>query len=122
MHFRGKNSDQEQWTYITDEEEGVTVHEIEFYCDGASELCKYFPAGFLPELTFEMYDVAIEVTPSDALSKLHNTSINFHIAYMNPEFTMYQLGFRVVFATISLLFLCYYCTKVLCRVPKGMEN
>ena len=68
-----------------------------------------------------MYDVAIIIKPGSELSKVENTSINFHMAYINPEFTMYQLYFRIVFTAISLLFLCYYCTKVLCRVPKDLE-
>ena len=111
----------ENWTYLQDEE-NIKKHHIKFHCNGASELCKYFPAGFLPEVKYEMYDVAVVVTPSDALNELKSTSINFHIAYMNPEFTTYQLIYRIVFATISLLFLCYYCTKILCRVPKGLET
>ena len=69
-----------------------------------------------------MYDVAIIVNPDQALSKMEHLSIDFHIGYINPEFTMYQLYFRIVFTAISLLFLCYYCTKVLCRVPKDLEH
>ena len=69
-----------------------------------------------------MYDVAVQVKPNDYLMTLKNTSINFHIAYVNKTFTVFQLGFRTFFTITSLLVLCFYCTKVLCRVPASLQH
>lgn len=57
------------------------------------------------------------VEPSEEMAKLDNTSVNFHIAFVNPDFTAYQILFRAFFCIGSLLILCLYCTKVLCRLP-----
>ena len=67
MQMRAKNMHEELWTYLNPQEE---YYSIKFDCDGASELCTYFPVGFLPELDYEMYDVAIEVAPNDQLRKM----------------------------------------------------
>ena len=67
-----------------------------------------------------MYDVAILVKPSAEMNKLERTSVNFHIAYVNPDFTAYQIFFRAVFTLASLLVMCLYATKVLCRVPVNL--
>ena len=95
---------------------------MKFFCDGANELCTYFPVGYMPELDYEMYDVAIQVKPSAQLQALENTSVNFHVAYVNAAFTSYQLAFRGVFTGISLLVLCSYCTKIMCRIPQKLER
>lgn len=68
-----------------------------------------------------MYDVAIMVKPSAEMAKLDNISVNFHIAYINPDYTAYQILFRAIFALASLLILCLYCTKVLCRLSANMQ-
>ena len=78
--------------------------------------------GFLPLIEYDMYDVAILVRPSDQLQQMERTSVNFHIAYVNPAYTKYQMAFRTVFTIISLLVLCLYCTKILCRVPTTMQG
>ena len=119
MQMRGKNSDSEIWEYLNPEE---PYQKHKFYCDGLDELCTYFPVGFIPEIEYEMYDVAVSVKPSEQLMSLQNTSINFHIAYVNPEYTNYQLAFRTVFTSVSLLIMCLYCTKILCRVPVDLQR
>ena len=45
--------------------------------------------GFVAEIDFEMYDIAVQVKPSEQLSRLENTSINFHIAYVDTTFTQF---------------------------------
>ena len=112
--MRGKDSDSQIWEYLNPDAE---FQSHSFYCDGADQLCTYFPVGFIPRIEYSMYDVAILVKPSDPLLALKNTSINFHIAYMNPEYTAYQLTFRAIFTCVTLFVMCFYCTKVLCRVP-----
>ena len=119
MQMRAKDSLDEEWQYLNPDEPYQT---IKFYCDGANELCSYFRVGSIPELKYEMYDVAVQVKPNDELMALKNTSINFHIAYVNKTYTVFQLGFRTVFTISSLLVLCFYCTKVLCRVPVALQD
>ena len=53
---------------------------------------------------------------------MERTSVNFHIAYVNPDYTRYQMAFRTTFTIISLLVLCIYCTKVMCRLPTNLQN
>ena len=64
-----------------------------------------------------MYDVAILINADDKLVEAKDISINFHIAYVNPDFTTYQLAFRTFFTIVSLFVMCFYCVKVLGRVP-----
>ena len=42
------------------------------------------------------------------------------MAYVNPTYTSYQLGFRVFFTCVSVIVLCFYCTKVLCRIDQDL--
>jgi len=119
MQMRAKNADDEIWNYLNPDE---PFQDISFTCDGASELCTYFPVGYIPEINYEMYDVAVQVKPNDQLVGLEQTSVNFHIAWVSPEFTAYQLGFRTFFTIASLLILCFYCTKILCRVPVQLQR
>ena len=91
-------------------------------CEGADELCTYFPVGYVPELHYEMYDVAVQIKPSEQLAKLENTSVNFHIAWVNPEYTSFQLGFRIFFTIASLIIFCLYCSKILFRIPPQMQK
>ena len=86
MQMRGKNSDSEYWDYLNPDE---PYQDHKFRCDGASELCTYFPVGFLPLIEYDMYDVAILVRPSEQLQRMERTSVNFHIAYVNPDYTRY---------------------------------
>lgn len=81
MQMRAKNRNEEEWNYLNPDE---PYQKIGFSCDGASELCTYFPVGFVPEIHYEMYDVAIQVKPTDVLAKLNDTSIDFHMAWVNP--------------------------------------
>ena len=69
-----------------------------------------------------MYDVAVEVFPDETLAAMEDISINFHIAYVDPSFTQYQLYSRTFFTCVSLFTLCFYCTKVCCRVPVALQN
>lgn len=64
MQMRGKNSDSEYWDYLNPDE---PYQDHKFRCDGANELCTYFPVGFLPLIEYDMYDVAILVKPSEQL-------------------------------------------------------
>ena len=64
-----------------------------------------------------MYDVAILMDPDETLANLEHTSVDFHIAWVNPQYTKFQLGFRTAFTVVSLILLRFYCTKILCRVP-----
>lgn len=86
MQMRAKNSDDEEWNYLNPEE---PFKKHDFACDGADELCSYWPVGYVAELNYEMYDVAIQLKPSAELAKLEKTSINFHMAWVNPAYTAY---------------------------------
>ena len=50
MQMRGKNSDSEYWDYLNPDE---PYQDHKFRCDGASELCTYFPVGFLPLIEYD---------------------------------------------------------------------
>jgi len=63
-----------------------------------------------------MYDVAIKIHPSEQLDKLEATSIDFHIAYFDEEFTMDQLRMRVILSTISAIALIWFTAKTLCKI------
>ena len=65
--MRAKDSLDEEWQYLNPDEPFQT---ITFYCDGANELCTYFRVGSIPELKYEMYDVAVQVRPNDGLLAL----------------------------------------------------
>ena len=67
-----------------------------------------------------MYDVAVEVLPSEALASQEGISINFHIAYVNPSFTLNMMAVRTFFTIISIMILCTYCTKLCCRIPANL--
>ena len=112
IYVRGKNSETESWTTHTPRAE-VTLKAV---CNKDDHLCTYFPAGFIPFIKYEMYDVAIVVHPTETLDSLAATSIDFHIAYFNEEFTQEQLIMRTVFSTLSALFLVVFAGKTLCRI------
>lgn len=82
--MRAKNMDQQYWNLLNPEAE---FNKIEFDCDGSSELCTYFPVGLMPELDYEMYDIAVQVRIGE--EGIGNASINFHVAYVDPSFTKY---------------------------------
>ena len=69
-----------------------------------------------------MYDVAIQVKPNARFASLERTSVNFHIAYVNSAYTNYQITFRAIFTIGSMLILCLYCTKILCRIPVQLQR
>ena len=119
MKIRGKNADDEVWEILNPD---APFQDVRFFCDGASELCTYFPVGYVPELKYQMYDVAIEVLPDSKLAVREHTSINFHIAWVNSQYTIFQLAFRGVFTICSLIILCLYMTKILCRVPDHLKK
>ena len=66
MTVRGKDSDQFEWTYL---EPATNV--VKTSCKANHDICTYFPVGFIPFIEYDMYDVAIEILPSDSLSELH---------------------------------------------------
>ena len=119
MLMRGRNNDAEQWNLLNPDEPFETHH---FNCDGTNELCTYWPIGYLPVLEYSMYDVAIAFEPSAELRKLKNIEFDFQVAYFNPVFTNHQMALRLVFTIASLLILCVYCTKVLCRIPAHLQH
>lgn len=84
--MRAKDTNMENWSYLSEDE---PFQEHTFACNGPEALCTYFPVGYVPELHYDMYDVAILVKPSDALAKMEHVSINFHMAWVNPEYTAY---------------------------------
>ena len=59
MHIRGKNRDDEEWNYLNDDTDEPEFTRVRFTCDGLSELCTYFPVGYVAQLDYEMYDVAV---------------------------------------------------------------
>ena len=69
-----------------------------------------------------MYDVAVEVLPSETLAAQEDISINFHIAYVNPSFTLHMLTVRTFFTCVSMLILCAYCTKLCCRISPVLQR
>ena len=91
-------------------------------CGSRSEICSFFSVGYVPEITYEMYDIAVQVKPSAEMLAMEETSIAFHMAYVNPEYTNFQLGVRTFFTIVSLLVLCFYCTKLLCRIPAKLQS
>ena len=121
MQVRGKNSDQEMWYYYN-EDEPYRRHRFRCDKDKDDQPCSYWRVGTVPIIEYEMYDIAIIVEPSDEMAELDETSLNFHIAYVNPDFTAYQIFFRATFAMASLLILCLYSTKVLCRLSAKMQK
>lgn len=76
--------DQQVWNFLNPDAE---YQRIEFDCDDTSELCTYFTVGFMPELDYEMYDIAVQVKIGEA--GIGAASINFHVAYVDPSFTKY---------------------------------
>ena len=69
-----------------------------------------------------MYDVAVEVLPSEALASQEDISINFHIAYVDPAFTLHMMAVRTFFTCISIMILCTYCTKLCCRISPALQR
>jgi len=45
MKMRGKNAEDEVWDILNPE---APYQDVRFVCDGASELCTYFPVGYVP--------------------------------------------------------------------------
>lgn len=77
MLIRAKMMEDENWIYLN-EFESFTTQKVT--CDGESDLCgRAFSTGYLPELEYEMYDVAIEVKHEMKLDNLKHVSINFHM-------------------------------------------
>ena len=82
MYTRGKNLDEFEWSYLE-----TATNVVKTTCKEGRDICTYFPVGFIPFIEFEMYDVGIELLPSESLSALHQVHVDFHIAYFNPAFT-----------------------------------
>lgn len=118
--MRAKNSADEEWNYLNEDE---PFQSFSFKCDSLdSELCTYFPVGFVAQLDYEVYDVAVEVLPDEIFKAMDDISVNFHIAYVNPQFTLFQLYLRSIFTILSMLVLCFYSTKLCCRVPANLQR
>ena len=99
IHVRGKNKGTEEWTSHTPRHE-VSLKAV---CNKDDHLCTYFPAGFVPFIQYTMYDVAIVIHPTETLDSLAATSLDFHIAYFNEQFTKEQLIMRTIFSSLSAL-------------------
>ena len=112
LYVRGKNADDETWTAHTTKAE----HIVEATCMEGKHLCTYFPVGYVPFINFDMYDVAVKIHPSKNLDELEATSIDFHIAYLDEQFTMDQLRMRVIFSVISAIVLIMFASKTLCKI------
>ena len=112
LYVRGKNADDEEWTFHTPRSEQV----VQADCRGGQDLCTYFPVGYVPFIKFDMYDVSVVIQPSDTLDSLQATSIDFHIAYLSEKFTGQQLRTRAIFAAISAIAFLAFATKTLCRI------
>ena len=82
MYTRGKNLDEFEWTYLE-----PSTNVVKTTCKEGMDICTHFPVGFIPFIQFEMYDVGIELLPSESLTAVHQAHIDFHIAYFNPAFT-----------------------------------
>lgn len=83
LFIRGKNEEDQEWTLHTPK----STQSVKAECREGHHLCTYFPVGYVPFLKLDTYDVAILIKPTDTLNHLEATSIDFHIAYFNPEFT-----------------------------------
>ena len=83
LYVRGKNTDDEEWTFHTPPSEQAVMAD----CSAGHNLCTYFPVGYVPFIKFDMYDIAVVIRPSETLAALEATSIDFHVAYFDPKFT-----------------------------------
>ena len=110
LHVRGKKADAEEWHYFEASHNTVVTQ-----CDGSYDLCTYFPVGFVAFLDFDMYDVMIEIPPlnDDMLDKLNWVNVDFHLAYLSPEYTYQQLFLKLVFVVIAALACVVYFIKLL---------
>ena len=97
LYVRAKDSDSEQWTYMQQ-----SNNVVKGKCIDEHHICTYFPVGFVPFIEHDMYDVAVEILPSDSLDADQSLNIDFHIAYFNERFTTEQLILKVVFTYLTL--------------------
>ena len=63
MMMRAKMERDEEWYYLNPNE---TFQSQQVKCNGEDDLCVYFSVGFLPEIEYEVYDVAIEMDFEDS--------------------------------------------------------
>ena len=82
-------------------------------CESKHDICTYFPVGFVPFIKFNMYDVAIEILPSDSLTAFKEARVDFHIAYFNPSYTFDQLMLKMLFSAITLMIIALYCARII---------
>lgn len=59
-----------------------------------------------------MYDVGIELLPSESLSKEQQVHIDFHIAYFNPAYTEEQLFMKLIFGWWTFIVTLAYSAKM----------
>ena len=64
-----------------------------------------------------MYDVYVEIADSDLLDQYILSSMNFKMAFVNPEYTRMQVAVRSTFLFCSLAICIAYLYKV-CRMPR----
>ena len=112
LYVRGKNAEDEEWTFHTPKSEQTAMAD----CRAGHNLCTYFPVGYVPFIKFDMYDIAIIIQPSETLNTLEATSIDFHVAYFDIEFTHQQLRMRACFTAISAIAFVCFAAKTLCRI------
>ena len=64
LSIRGKDADKEEWNYFENSDNTVRTK-----CSKVHDICAYFPVGFVPFLEFDMYDVMVEIQPSNGLTR-----------------------------------------------------
>ena len=106
--MRGKDYDSFEWTYLEKAENTVVTE-----CENDDDICTYFPVGFVPFIKFNMYDVAIEILPSDSLSAFKEARVDFHIAYFNPNYTFDQLMLKMLFSSMTFMIIALYSARII---------
>jgi len=71
----------------------------------------------VPFLHFNTYDVAVEMFGFPQEPQDYNGAVYFGFATVNPDFTDMQMGAKVGFSVISLIFAMAY-TVQYCRLKK----
>ena len=105
--MRGKDHDSQIWDNMQTASNSIQTKCVEGY-----DLCTYFPVAYIPYITYDMYDVMIEIHPSQTLLRMSSIDIDFHIAYFNPEHTNQQIALKITFTMVSILAFLIFMFKV----------
>ena len=68
-----------------------------------------------------MYDAYIELQNTTSISSNLLQNTHFKMAYINEDFTVTQMGVRLVFMLLSLLVCIVYLCKI-CRMPRNIQQ